>query len=189
MNSSHLISRSVWSAACLLVSALPSAAFEDAASGFRITPPQPFSVQRSVEKRPYDISVGLNSATGKPRLAGRDRYLCEAGFKANAENASLDRDTINALGDGEEWIAHLKSVYEKTGMIVLATGRYTLQGFRGLELEGKAPPHAPDDVRIYIAFSDTPKGHTTLRCVTLADDYIAALPQFRAIRDSITLPQ
>ena len=78
--------------ASLALVAGPAAAagFVDAATGFAVDPPAPFLVAPA--KSPsYDVATIINSATGSPSLGVGDDYLCQIGFKAEAQSADVPR--------------------------------------------------------------------------------------------------
>ena len=52
----------------------------------------------------------------------------------------------------------------------------------------KKPAAAAPRRRVYMAMLETPKGYTFLRCATPDEGFAAALPQFRALRDSLNPP-
>jgi hypothetical protein len=176
-------------AGALLCSPVQAQRFTDPGSGFAVNPPAPFTTEQTSNRRQFDVGVGISSTTGRPRLAGSGRYVCEAGFKAAPQNASLSRAEINALVDKPEWVNIAKATFELI-FRVTSQRRFTLEGYRGLEFEAipKAGPGA-EDVRVFISVVETAKGRTTLLCLTQKDDYKAARPQFRAIRGSINLPK
>lgn len=64
--------------------------------------------------------------------------------------------------------------------------RIERRGFCGIRLKNHS------DAKGSLAFMsmiDMVRGRTAIRCTTLATDFDEALPQFRAIRGSITFPE
>lgn len=162
--------------------------FADAATGFGITPPAPF-VAEQTSRRQFDVGAGVKSTTGKPAPAGTGAYVCEAGFKAAAQNNDLTREQINAQMDKPEWRKLARSAIE-LAFNVTAEQRFTLQGFRGLEFRG-SPKAGPghEEARMFMSMVETPKGRVTMVCVTERRGFERAVPQFRAIRAAINLPK
>ncbi len=184
------ISRLIPLAAALLLSqpASARAPFLDPATGFGIAPPAPF-VAEPTSRRQFDVGVGIKSATGSPAPAGVAPYLCETGFKAAPQNNALTRSEINAQMDRPEW-ANLARATIELAFAVTAQQRFTLQGFRGLEFRG-APKAGPghEEARMFMSMVETPKGRVTMVCVTERNGFARALPQFRALRATLTLPK
>ena len=170
-----------------LLLSLPASAqngLSDAATGFAIAPPAPF-VAEPTSRRQFDVGGGIKSTTGKPAPAGTGAYVCEAGFKAAAQNNDLTRDQINAQMDKPEWRRLARAAIE-LAFNVTAERRFTLQGFRGLEFQG-SPKAGPghEEARMFMSMVETPKGRVTMVCVTERTGFDRALPQFRAIRATI----
>lgn len=163
-------------------------AFEDAATGFSIAPPAPFTAEPA-QRRQFDVGAGVKSATGKPEIRGTGQFVCEAGFKSAPQNANLTRDDINAMVAKPEWMNVAKAMLELAFQIDRQQ-RFTLQGYRGFEFQGrpKAGPGA-EDARMFMSMVETAKGRTTMICVTAASGFQSAVAQFRAIRATINLPK
>ncbi|MFN3482480.1 hypothetical protein [Rhabdaerophilum calidifontis] len=166
-----------------------ASAFDDATTGFGLAPPPGYSATRTGHRRQFDIGVGLNPIAGRPTKAGTGDYLCEAGFKQAEANAKLSRAEINALIERPEWVNLAKAAFEFVFRIT-DEGRFTLRGYRGLELLA-APKAGPDheNVRVFVSLAETPKGRVTLICATTRAEFAAALADFRAIRAGIRLPE
>ncbi len=164
------------------------AEFSDPSTGFAIRPPAGFTTQQTT-RRQFDVGVGITSTTGVPAAAGTSAFVCEGGFKAAATNNDLTQAEINALVDKPEWRKLIRSTFELIGT-VKAERRFTQEGYRGVELQ-VTPKAGPDaaNVRMVVAMVETAKGRTTVLCVTTLKDLAKGLPQFRAIRASITLPK
>jgi hypothetical protein len=161
----------------------------DPASGFGIRPPAPFVAEQTTNRRQFDVGVGIRSTTGAPAGAGTSPYVCEAGFKAAPQNASLSRAEINALMDKPEW-ANLARATMELVFDITAQQRFTLEGYRGVEFRGqpKAEP-ASANIRMFMSMVETSKGRVSMICVTDRASFAKGLPQFRAIRATINLPK
>lgn len=178
----------------LLISGLLTASssvfaeFSDATTGFAIRPPPEFTTQ-STTRRQFDVGVGIAAVSGTPTAAGNSAFVCEAGFKAAATNNSLTVSEINAFVDKPEWRNLIRATFELIGTVT-AEHLFTQEGYRGIELQvtPKMGPNAAN-VRIVVSIMETSKGRTTFLCNTTTKDIEMGLPQFRAIRSSITLPK
>jgi hypothetical protein len=179
--------------ALLLIAALSPYAAQafstDPATGFGIRPPAPFVAEQTTNRRQFDVGVGVKSTTGSPAPAGSGAYVCEAGFKAAAQNNRLSRDEINAFMDKPEWVNVARATME-LAFAINAQQRFTLEGYRGIEFRGqpKGGPGA-ENVRMFMSIVETAKGRTTVICLTDKAAFGKVLPQFRAIRASINLPK
>jgi hypothetical protein len=170
-----------------------AASFRDPATGFGIAPPAPF-VTEPTTHRTFDIAVGLRSTTNLPPSVGRSPdgsqpFICQAGFKAAAQNNDLTKADINALMAKSEWRKVIRSTLELAFQID-GERAFTLQGYRGIELRGR-PKQGPgaENVRALMSFVETAKGRTTLICLTDRASFNKALPQFRAVRATMTAPE
>jgi hypothetical protein len=170
-----------------------AAAFRDSATGFSIAPPAPF-VTEPTTHRTFDVAVGLRSATNLPPSVGRSPdgsqpFICEAGFKAAAQNDNVSKADINAMMAKPEWRKVIRSTLELVFQID-GESAFALQGYRGLELRArpKAGPGA-ENVRALISFVETARGRTTLICLTDRASFNKAVPQFRAVRATMTAPE
>ncbi len=169
-------------------STMAQTAFADPATGFGIAPRAPF-ISEPTSRRQFDVGVGIKSTTGQPAPAGVAPYVCEAGFKAAPQNNGLSREAINAQMDKPEWANLVRATIE-LAFTVTAQQRFTLQGYRGIELRG-APKAGPghEEARMFMSMVETPKGRVTMVCVTERNGFARALPQFRALRATLTLPK
>jgi hypothetical protein len=175
-------------AAPLLAPVMAQAQFADPSTGFAIAPPAGFSTQPTT-RRQFDVGVGIAAISGTPGAAGTSAFVCEAGFKAAAANNQLTVAEINALIDKPEWRKLIRSTFELIGTVT-AERRFTQEGYRGIELQ-VTPKAGPDaaNVRMVVSMIETARGRTTLLCNTTRKDIGKGLPQFRAIRASLTLPK
>lgn len=167
--------------------------YGDAAKGFAIAQPPPFVVV-PITHRALDVAVGVRSTTGNPRAMGQNAdgslpFLCQAGFKAAAQNAGLSKDDINAFVATREW-RNLASATLELGFVIDWESTFSFAGFNGLELEGrpKAAPGAKD-VRAVISFIETARGRTSMICIKNRRSFASAIRDFRKIRATITVPE
>lgn len=162
--------------------------FADPATGFALTVVAPFTIEPTT-RRQFDVGAGVKSGTGFPPLVGTGSYVCEAGFKAAAQNNDLTRQEINAFVQKPEWRQLMRSAIQ-LGFTVTGERTFTLSGYRGIEYRArpKAGPGA-EDVRGLMSIIETAKGRTTVFCLTDRRAFQAALPQFRALRAGVALPQ
>ena len=162
--------------------------FRDASTGFAITVPAPFAVERT-KRRQFDVGVGLRTTTGSPPLVGTGQFICEAGFKAASQNNDLTREEINDFIQQPEW---RKLARATIGLVFNVTKERTfmLAGFRGVEYQAR-PKFGPgaEDVRTLISIIETPKGRTSIICLTNKKTFQSSLALFRSVRNGVTLPQ
>lgn len=175
--------------ACLIATALaaPALAFEDAATGFAVKPPRPFTVT-TIDDARFDVGVGVDAGGFLP-LAGTSGHLCKAGFKAAAQNARYTQAELNALTGAADWLNLVRSTLT-FAFDIRALRNARMGDALGAEVEA-VPKMGPDaaGARVYMAIHETPKGRVTLVCATTAKAWRKARPSFRAIRDSITPPR
>jgi hypothetical protein len=176
-------------AALMIASGTTSAFYQDPTTGFALTPPKGWTVEQSSGRRQFDVGVTVNPDAGRPRKAGNGPGVCEAGFKAAANNAGLTQKEINDLVNKPEWVKLARTTIELVFQIS-GQQRFTLQGFRGIEFQGrpKAGPNA-ENARIFMSIVETPKGRVSMVCAIDKADFAGALPKLRAIRAGINLPQ
>jgi hypothetical protein len=170
-----------------------SASFRDPATGFGIAPPVPFVIEPS-SHRNFDVVVGLRSTTNTPPIVGRSPdgsqpFVCQAGFKAAAQNNNLTKAEINGFMAKPEWRKVIRATMELAFQIDGERG-FMLGGYRGIELRAR-PKSGPgaQDVRALLSFVETAKGRTALICLTDRASFAGALRQFRAVRATITPPE
>lgn len=172
----------------LALAPLPALAFEDAATGFAFRAPPGF-VEAPTTRARFDAGVAVDVTGGFPPIAGTSKHLCEAGFKAAAQNARLTQRQINARAADPKRLEQVKVIlgvaFDVTAIRPDGAGEVL-----GAEIEAK-PKIGPDheNIRVYLAIFETPKGRTTLICATTKDAWAKALPMFRDIRSGLTLPK
>jgi hypothetical protein len=166
------------------MAASPAIAFEDAATGLKVNPPEPFVAE--ITQRPrQDVTAGVFSTKG----ATSGKYVCEIAFKSASQNAGLTKEEVNALISDAAWQDTAKQIVGNL-MTIRSAETYDLSGYTGFEIIG-TPKVGPDaaNTRMFLSISETAKGRTTTSCAVSGADLASALPQLRAIRASITLPQ
>jgi hypothetical protein len=88
-----------------------------------------------------------------------------------------------------EWRKVIRSTLELVFQID-GERAFTLQGYRGIKLRVRFKAGAgADDVRALMSFVETARGRTTLICLTDRASFNKALPQFRAVRATMTAPE
>ncbi len=162
--------------------------FVDPNSGFGLTVAAPFTVEPT-SRRQFDVGAGVKSSTGRPPVVGTGQFICEAGFKAAAQNNSLTRQEINAFVQKPEWRKLARAAIE-LGFKVTAERTFMLDGFRGIEYQAR-PKSGPgaNDVRTLMSIVETSKGRTTVLCLTDKRAFRTSLATFRTLRNGLTLPQ
>ncbi len=177
-------------AALLLWLAAPAAAtaFEDAATGFAVAPIPGATIQPA-SRRQFDVGVAVDPDSGFPPRAGTGAHLCEAGFKAAPQNATLTQAEIDAAFARPEWANMVRSIFELT-FAVTSLRRVRLDGANGFAVEAR-PKFGPDhdNARAFLTLHETPKGRVTLVCVTTAAAWRKAAPFFRRVAGAIRLPR
>jgi hypothetical protein len=155
--------------------------------GVSIDPPAPFRVSRGSPGQA--VLLKITSSTGKPAAANADGSLCGVGFKASTEHAGVSQDDLNRQITQPQWQEPVLAIL---GLHMEVTPGQPVErlGIRGMEFIGT--PRAPEpaaQVRIYMAIFETPKGRTTFTCATPAEAFSDALPQLRAIRNTLRPPR
>lgn len=162
-----------------------AAAFIDTASGFKVDPPAPFTVQPA-KSAAYDIAVVINSLTGSPSLGAGDSYLCQIGYKHLPDSVDLSQDEINQQVEAPEWLDHVAGALAGS-FTVTGKSTFVLDGASGVELIGR-PKDTSHASGVFVSMIDTPLGRTTLNCATRPDELDTATAAFRLIRAAITPP-
>jgi hypothetical protein len=187
------MSRTCVAAMILLAASAPaSASFRDPATGFGIAPPTPF-VTEPTTHRTFDVAVVLRSTTNLPPTVpppdGSQPFICRAGYKAAAEIDDLTKAEINAFVGSPEWRTELRRNLE-TSFHIDNLGTFTLQGYRGTEVTARPKfGDSAGNVSVLLSYVETNKGRTTLTCFTDRASFAKALPQFRAVRATMTAPE
>jgi hypothetical protein len=147
-----------------------------------VSPPAPFVATRAQEGPPTIFTI--KSSTNSPVSVRPDGGLCLLTFTESPDVAGLNQEQLDARKDTREWRQHIVG---RMGSADYQAGKaFTVTGVRGMDFLGLKKT-APGEKKIgtYLAIVETPKGQTVLTCATLHDGFDVAVPQFRAIRDSI----
>ncbi|HRK23822.1 MAG TPA: hypothetical protein PLQ11_02600 [Beijerinckiaceae bacterium] len=170
-----------------MVLAGPAVAVTDAATGFGIAPPAPFTAERSAANA-EDVAFSIRSPDGQPPAAGTGA-LCRAGFKAAATSSGADQPTLNAKLDRPPVLDEMRKPL-KPRYVIEREDLFQLGEARGIAYTAipRAGPNA-DTVRVVLSFVETPKGRVSLVCATPAPHLEAARPVFEAIRATLILPK
>lgn len=163
-------------------------AFKDDKTGLAVDPPAPF-VATLAQSRNNDVTVAVDSTTGRPAPAGASPHLCLIAFKAEAANAAYTQAALNALVDDKAWREQARAKLQMIFAIDEET-TFNLVGARGVEYR-VTPVFGPQADRAHVVLSilETPRGRISQSCALAKSDSAAALPQVRAIRSSITPPR
>ena len=172
---------------------LPAAALalEDAATGLKITPPPPFVAQRVDGDRGVDVRVRITSTTGRPASVNDETgAVCMVNFIRRRSPEPTSRETLNAMVADPRWQRMAKDAMAQQAFDIQRSELFSLQGYRGIEMQGqlKNNPRARETLAFVSRISSV-KGSTIMTCTTRSADFDEALPQFRAIRAAITLPE
>ena len=158
-------------------------------SALSLDPPAPFVATE--EKNGSIAYLKITSSTGKPAAVETDGSVCQASF---VENPYGDRHTQAEINE--------RIVKPESHEMLLAAGRgkmdfdpakpFDRDGIRGMEFFAREKKPAADGAprkHVYMVMLETPKGYTFLRCATRDEEFAAALPQLRSLRDAITPPR
>jgi len=152
-----------------------------------IDPPAPFVVEAGDPGQAVILKV--RSTTGKPTAANTDGSLCGIGFRAVPEFGAASQELLNAQTADPRWQEGILAAI-RANMTVPAGTPIEHEGLRGMEFQGLSKPGNPESpIRAYLAIFDSPKGRTTLTCVTPSPEFATALPQFRAILATLHPPR
>ena len=165
-----------------------AAALVDERSGLSVDPPEGFIASRA-QSQGYDVTIGVDSASGTPRRGPEDAHLCQIGFHAIAANKQFSQAEINDLWLAPAWQEKVRATMDRT-YVVSSQTQFELKGAAGMEFVGRPiGGTGADRITTSLSLIETPPGRVVVVCVTLNEDFTAALPQFRAIRDTIQPPK
>jgi hypothetical protein len=172
-------------AAGLLASAAQAAPVRDAATGLTVDPPAGYVARAEAPDQQHAARLSVKRATDTD--GG-----CQLAFAPTAANARFSQQQINTMISSPAWQeaakAALAPVYEVTDLRVSEIG-----ALRGMELQAdfkprrELPPRT-QQLRSYFAIMETPRGRTTLVCVTERSDFTARLVEFNNIARATTPP-
>jgi hypothetical protein len=166
----------------------PALAVTDEASGLAVDPTPPFiaTITSELGSAP---SISVSSNTGAPATEGGDHIACSVGFQEATSNALLTQEKINQISAAPGFIGLTKRRFE-TAFEVGEPTTFSVAGVTGIEFDGIGKPGAiGEDIHVYYALMQTPKGATVMSCFIGAEYFDGALPQFQAIRDTINPPK
>lgn len=171
--------------------ALPLAAFafEDAATGFRVTPPPPFVVEPVDGDPRVDVKLRIRSRTGKPTALNPRWGICIVNFGLRRSPEPITKAELGTVTENPRRPGTIRESLSAS-FDFSKTELFELQGYRGVELQGQFT-RTPDLMgsRTFVSIVDSVKGRTMMNCTTPDAEFDEALPQFRAIRASIALPE
>ena len=177
---------------CLAVSlatAFPAWAVTDPDSGLVVDPPAPFVASIVPNAAASNAPpVVITSTAGTPEPVLGNPVICSVRPRPLPQNASRSQEQINQLQANPQVISATKNALA-AGFELGDAAPFTVDGVAGLEFQGKMTIGPNPGVPSYVATMSTPKGVTTLVCVTSEAHFRTAVPQFRAIRDSIRPPR
>jgi hypothetical protein len=179
--------RALIAVVCAAGAALPARAYDDMVSGFGIDPPSPFEVTDATPG-PTALRIGIGSTTGEPPIAGNGKYVCELSYETSDINAALTQEQINEATQSM-WRREQVTSSIDAQMSIDNVAYFSIDDVRGMELV-LTPKVGPDaaNVRLVLSLAETPKARFVQSCATSAAALEAALPQFRAIRNTARLP-
>jgi protein TonB len=171
-----------------LAAGAPALALTDAKTGLAVEPPAPFKAEVAPPGI-YDAAFGITSTTGQPPVAGRTPVLCKIGYRIAFRADPIDQAEMNRRYADEGWRKGLLGDY-KASLTITAQEVIEEAGVAGVELTAtpRGGPNA-SEMRVHITILETPKGRMVQTCATPAVNLEAAIPEFRRIRASITLPK
>jgi hypothetical protein len=167
--------------------AIPALAFTHTATGFSIDTP-PGYVTTLSSHRTHDVTVAVNSRSGKPVATNSDKNLCKVAYKTAPQNNTLTRAQINALVTDPARQKMIQNVFSRVFNIT-KTSRFVHQGYHALELHG-APKFGPDheNARVFISIIETRMGRASLICATSVSAFPSGVKTFRTIRATMKIP-
>ena len=160
----------------------------DSATGFAIVADDSFTVQRTTNRKQFDVGFGIRAKGDPTTVDTTGGFACEAGFKSAPQNASLTREQINTMVDNPDWRnvvrANMNLIFD-----IVTEDTFSLQGYRGVELTLRPKAGAGGGVQLFMSMIETAKGRMTMLCNSSVSGMPTALPTFRAIRQNVRLPE
>lgn len=162
---------------------------KDETTGLAVNLPSGLSVSRSAPRPRQDVVFSIRSDAGQPVAKNRDGSLCALAFAKSDSNASLTQKEINDISRKPEWRNLAKATFE-LAFNVQRMEAFTLEDIDGVAIHASPKENLPDqDVFMHVSLAETPRGRTTLACVTTRDGAQSALPVFEAIRSGVQPPR
>lgn len=164
--------------------ALPAQAapFVDVFTGLRVDAPEPLQVEK-INNNNFASAVGIRAPAGSPQPAAPSVFLCQVGFVPRPVDGTQDEINASMLDPSalEGFSSSLAAAFES-----YESATFTANGVAGFEFF--AVPRDATANRLYTTIMQTPAGMVQQHCTTTEGDADAALPLFRAIRDTIVPP-
>jgi hypothetical protein len=160
----------------------------DEATGLSVQLPPGYTVTKSPPRPRQDVVFSIRSESGKPVAKNRDGTLCGLAFAKAPSNAALSQKQINAMSRKPEWRNVAKATLEMVFDVQRLDG-ITVNGIEGVAIYATPKAAHPDqDVLMHMSLLETPKGRTTLACVTSKAEADSAVPVFESIRAGVQPP-
>ena len=171
------------------IPALAQTQLTDEASGLSIQLPAGYTVTKAPPRPRQDVVFTIRSEANRPVAKNRDGSLCGLAFSNATANASLSQEEINETVRKPEWRNVAKATLETVFDVKRMDG-ITLNGIEGMAIQTAPKASLPDqDVFMHMSILETPKGRTTLVCVTDKANAQAALPVFESFRAGVQPPR
>jgi hypothetical protein len=180
-----MLERSRTVTACAVLFAGQAFAATDDVTGVSVDPPEPF-VTEVVGDPVSPARIIIYSSTGTPAPGAAAPILCAVSIRSGAGNQGYSQEELKEFSVRPEMINLTKASLEL--VFNLDEGSvFAVDGVSGIEFIGSfksndgtlGPP-------VYIASMQTPAGITMMNCMPTREDFDAAVPQFRTIRDTIS---
>ncbi len=166
----------------------PAFALTDEMTGFGVDPPAPYVA--SLTSHPaHDMTIAVDSTTGKPSLVGTSKHLCGVSLKATPANSDYSQAQLNEGVDLPEWREAARNVVRNLGPIDRESV-FALNKARGVEyvVHSDKGPDA-GNVTLFLSIIETPRGRVSMSCATTREGFETAREDFKTIRSKITLPK
>lgn len=177
---------SVLVAAALLSAPALAEPARDEATGLAVDPPPGYAAHRTDAGQRYAAAFDIRKPD--PSEPG-----CRVGFQESPQNAGLTQDQINAFTAKKEWNdlirATLALYYD-----VVSVEPFEQAGLAGAAVVGdikpaEGQPPANANARSYFVLLDTPRGRTTVVCVTAKEQFDQHRAEFEAVARSVQPPR
>jgi hypothetical protein len=157
----------------------------DDASGLEIRPPEGYEAKKTAGDPRYAVVYAVQK--GEEADTG-----CKVAFQPAPQNATLKQEEINAFSQKKEWTDLIKATlalrydvasvdpFEQAGV----AGAAVVADFKPMEGDERA-----SQVRSYLVLLDTPKGRTTVICVSDKDQFDTRRPEFEAVARAVAPPR
>jgi hypothetical protein len=174
---------------CVVLPALAQSQVSDPATGLGVQVPEGFSLTRGTPRPKQDVVFNVRSDSGRPIAKNADGSLCAVSFAQAPSNARLTQQEINDWTAKPEWRNLGKAALELVFQVE-KTESVEHQGVAGVVFSAVPKPSFPDqDVFMQMTLLETPRGRTTIACVTRRDNMPEAEPVFATIRAGVQMPR